>query len=105
MVQDLTSQSVLLKSTLTLPQLLASQSCLTLVNCGPSKGLFPEFYYPHFYYGNIQSTNLGQLVNLLALRNVNSEHLLQFCSTTFQAFQNIFSQKKKKKKIYILSFD
>ena len=91
MVQDLTSQSVLLKSTLTLPQLLASQSCLTPVNCGPSKGLFPEFYYPSFYYGNIQSTNLGQLLYLLALRNVNSKHLLQFCSTTFQAFQNIFS--------------
>ena len=65
MVQDLTSQTVLLKSTLTLPLLLASQTCLTPVNCGPSKGLFPEFYYPPFYYGNIQSTNLGQLLNLI----------------------------------------
>ena len=71
MVQDLTSQTVLLKSTLTLPLLLASQQCLTPVNCGPSKGLFPEFYFPPFYYGNIQSTNLGQLLNLIALRNVN----------------------------------
>lgn len=89
MVQDLTSQTVLLKSTLTLPLLLASQQGLTPVNCGPSKGLFPEFYFPPFYYGNIQSTNLSQLLNLIALRNVNVKHQLQFCSTTFQAFQNI----------------